>query len=249
MFRNLSVLFVLYFSQSSFAIYGGQSLPDEFTNESVVVRIRPKQNSGNAVVCSAVIVGAQTLLTAAHCTEDLQPSDYLILTDPKNGYDTSFLISSIVRHPKYRLGFKANPKIQEVGADIAVIHLRHPILFSRAQAIMAGSSMAYPLSAILIANGETEKRNSSTNLSLDLRVESLVSFELPILTLRSVHDHSGPCRQDSGGGIFAWVDTRYLLIGIQSTKTSGGNCGDANSLGFAVPVEENLSWILKSAIL
>ncbi len=240
LFLNLS------FNLNSHAIFGGEAIPLELGEASFVVRMRPVQSSEGALQCSAVILDSQRLLTAAHCTEELQVFDELKISDPMNAHYYKTRITSVVRHPNYRVGFKANPKLVEVGTDIALINLSHPISFSHSEARLVDEHSYDSSKIYLIANGKAEKSEESPNLALEVHFDISPNVQYPILAYHASQIGGGPCQSDSGGGLFAIFESRPVLIAIQSTKASGTRCGDEKALGFAVPIFENLDWILKA---
>jgi len=236
---SLLGVLVSIFSFNVLAVYGGISLPSVMKGSPRVIRIE------TSFICSAVVVNSQTLLTAAHCTEELELGDKIRLVQPDNNDSSKNRVRSVIRHPDYRMGFGENSTIDKVYADIAIIKLAQLISFPHAGVELATGYDLQHLSQFdvwLVANGSNAHQDTSANSGLPILLRS---HPYQILESESLQSQSGPCANDSGGGYFVLDGNRVRLIGIQSSKNSTPSCGSSQSRGYVVDVPSNLNWILK----
>ncbi|MGZ5198076.1 MAG: trypsin-like serine protease, partial [Kaistella sp.] len=160
---SLLGMLVSVFSINVSAVYGGVSLPSVLKGSPRVIRIEA------SFVCSAVVLNSQTLLIAAHCTDEMDGGDKIRLIQPDNNDTSKTRVRKVVRHPDYRIGFGENSTIDKVYADLAIVQLASPISFPHAGVELANATDLKNLSQFdiwLVANGSNAHQETSANTGL-----------------------------------------------------------------------------------
>ena len=234
-----SILFS-FFSTAS-AMFGGLPVPAVFHGQAPVVHIEA------SMLCTAIVLDSQTVLTAAHCTSDLEDVNYQIkIINPDTGASTHARITRVIRHPEYKMSFVNHPSIQKTYTDIAIIRFSKKISFPHKAAVLPSSPIDLSTSSTwLVANGSTRSRETSRNQSLPFKMQLNAYHSWYSESLRP---KSGPCAGDSGGGYFAITDAEAILVGIQSTRYAAFKCDDARNRGVVVDVQENMYWIAPALV-
>lgn len=228
------------FSTNAFAVYGGGQLPTAMLGSATVVRIE------GDYLCSAVVLSSRTLLTAAHCTEEMDWNGSTIrVVHPDTGDKQKNRVAGIVRHPHYKIGFAGNPTLGQIYTDIAIVKLKSAISFPHQPVSLASSFDLQRLSQLdifLVANGSNAKSETSHNSALRMIVRQ---HPHSILETESTKLQAGPCINDSGGGLFIVEGGKVRLLGIQSSKNET-DCDSSQSRGYVVDIPSNLNWILQA---
>ncbi len=197
-------------------------------------------DNGNSAVCSAVLVSARTLLTAAHCVDPARQSGATTVTikatnKPSDSVATAndYLDVVDVRlHPMWDPGAGATPY------DAAVLLLQSPATGASARALNHSPLTGFDGQAVRAAGyGRTAAgtSDSGTRRSVTLTASNTRSgyFDL------GSSGTAGTCVGDSGGPSFhTFGDGVERAVGLHSFGSSA--CGDGTDVridGFAAFVD------------
>lgn len=237
---------ILVFAGRIYAIVGGGAPPPEFAGATAIVVIQKSSFDPDSMVCSAVVINSDHLLTAGHCVEDFSSPEKVTIMNPVNGRSIS-RNASVSMHPNYRIGFRNNPDVREIGADLAVLKLNQPVNFAvhsvRIPSASELGSIGTPVNSLLVAAGQDEFGRNGKVESLAVTSQWYSSRAPGVLQYLPRASGSGPCEQDSGGGIFYNNGREHLLIGISSSRSAGSRCGAPGTSGFAAAIASNLAWL------
>ena len=163
---------------------------------------------GNQPVCSATLVGADRVLTAAHCVEQVSPGavQFVIGSLPATpGVATT--VSEIAIHP----GWTGNVAL---GGDLAVLRLQTPISNVQPVVLHFGDVNQFISQQMtLVGYGSLADGMS------DSGVRRLARVQLASLTNETLVYHfmgMGACKGDSGGPAFVEVNGTWQQVGVTS---------------------------------
>jgi hypothetical protein len=214
----------------------------------------------NDGVCTATLIGCNTILTAAHC----------VCTDPNTGQTLNgtqcsqradllspasklvyfhhaglFQISSVAVNPSFAIG---------QGSDLAVMRLATPVTGIAPSPINTIGKPPTGTSGIIVGFGITEQASSDAGIKRagTLTVASCAapginSANHVCATLSSpLGASSGTCHGDSGGPLFVDLGSGLAIAGTTSGGDSNSaNCNPPNHLFFA-DVYKDRAWIINA---
>ena len=193
---------------------------------SVAALVTPANPATAQTLCSATLIGCQTVLTAAHCVCNgnggscqsglgaPNPGNYGVFLQ-HGGF---FAVSSIAVHPSY----------SDDVADVAVLKLAAPVTGIRPSAINATASPGFGTPGVIVGYGRSGGANVDYGLKRFGAVETL-SCAFGLSNTASVcwefdnplgppGTDSNTCNGDSGGPLFADLGDGDVIAGT----TSGG---------------------------
>jgi secreted trypsin-like serine protease len=210
--KHSIILFLLLFSQSTFALYGSKL---ETASEDFVVSLHldDPENGDYDYFCSGVLVSARTVVTAGHCIDssglDVYEMSMALVYRPElitvNVGGKKVRARYVTLSPLYfeSLGFEAE--------DLAIIELDKPVAHVKPIRIASKRTVQEARSFSLIARG---KRVEAIKKGFENFGSTAVSFIQP---------GAGACRGDSGGAVVVQEKGEPKLAGILMYDGEG-NC-------------------------
>jgi hypothetical protein len=208
--------------------------------------------------CTYVIIGQRHLLTAGHCTESLKSGMIFRSRSTDGQSSASHKVENVIRHPQYipgwdtNTGYDINKKIELMQFDIAVVRLTDPIVEYPIQPlplaqIDEGSDVAFATEAVNVNDIVSERQHMTTSFSSYAYRKKDGTVVRPGLFLVEIENaQRGFCHSDSGGGIIVSEKGNRVLLAILSSMIDDPKkkCADKTRSILAVPVIDNLKWIL-----
>ncbi|CAF4764222.1 unnamed protein product [Pieris macdunnoughi] len=187
-------------------VVGGKDAPEGLVPHQVALKTK-----NNWTFCGAAVISDRWILTAAHCVEGRQPSEFTVvvgtLSRTKGG--TTYEISKVITHKEYK-------KPDRFKNDIAVISTKKAIEFNKnVQPLpLPKKDITAGLSCILSGWGKLGRNRSSPDKLQYLYVKTLTGDECnkyfkgrsPV-TINSSQmctlnkGGEGTCQGDSGGSL------------------------------------------------
>jgi protease YdgD len=191
---------------------------------------------GDGSLCSAIMIGPATALTAAHClwnsrTRTWMPANAVFLS---LGWDRGeWVAASLVRRVEVNPAFTSpsNRDLSRSVEDWAVLHLVTPVGSVTGWLGIAGltASTYGALAAkapVIVQAGYSMDRRHILTAHVGCQITGWVAEGV------AAHDCDAT-RGDSGSPLFAWIDGRFQVLGmhVSSFKTDRGVFGAAVSSG------------------
>ncbi len=221
---------VLAFCQLGGAIVGGHRIPTEniyltpqaqYNLASHVVGLVDTTNPSIHGTCTAVLIGANTALTAAHCVSKVNPKSLFIVAD-----DATFAVfarhtvNTIKVHPNYS-SLVVVPKVATPNYDLALIQF-DGVLPARFLPIKIAEGAVDRKNIWPVAAGfgytSREKMDSGLLRFTLLKVESFIAKQNYFSADQS--NGQGICMGDSGGPVMFTRGEDFVLMGITSAAAS-----------------------------
>ncbi|KAF0289471.1 Trypsin-7 [Amphibalanus amphitrite] len=208
---------------------------------------------GSRTWCGGTVINNRYVLTAAHCTADLQSASEIQVLLREHRIGTSdgeirYSVAQIIDHPSYT-------NASGSGYDFSLLKLSSTIDFSSldnkvAPACLPTGGEFANVSAIVSGWGTTSSGGSQATVLREVTVQTMTNDQcrraygstINSSMLCAGDDDGGKdsCQGDSGGPLVTDVSGRYTLIGVVSW---GYGCGDVGFPGVYARVTEVTSWI------
>lgn len=223
-------------------IYGGKLASKSGTAWKSVVRIET-----DTISCTGMIIGAQSILTAAHCMQqETKTISVQLFRGPRVAlthkfYEDEFRISS----RNYRKG-----STNEADNDMAVITVNRRIISDEHEAISLFTSDDLPLIKVDRAVhmiGAGSKGNGEYSEELRFTEGVIADYRSTSMKV-AAHDGTAICPGDSGGALTVPVGNEHRLVGVLSGFILENNypdekktCGNSALYSFLTDAKSN--WI------
>lgn len=216
-------------------IIGGRpAKPGEYPETVSIMR-------GNESICSGVVIAKRTVLTAAHCVEDVDPSTLKIYSgeDVANATDqTQFDIAEIAIHPQFWQGYLS-------GNDLATITTVADLPVEPASLVLPEDLTQLPPKSVLIVGyGVTNNDRSQSTFGIKnwARADIQGFFGDELYTGNHMSD---TCSGDSGGPAF--LETRGKLRKLFAVTSRGPTpCAQDLDPGIMTQVQAGICWFSKT---
>jgi hypothetical protein len=201
-------------------------------------------------LCSGAVIGADLVLTAAHCVTD--PASYRVSAVNRSFKAQRIRVVAMAVHPTFVRG--TTPRTQP-GVDLAILRLERPLGpdFLPLDPTLSGRIDIGDEVTIAGFGVSNEGRKGTARTLRQANLVSLGPIEVANRVL-IVADRerlaetsgAGACRGDSGGPILAATQDSYLLYGIVSWSSGAfrtrapSACGGLTAV---TPLVEHLGWI------
>lgn len=173
--------------------------------------------------CSGVIIGKDTILTAAHCVT--RPADMRIFYR-----DHGAPVMLPVRQVRINPGYHANARVtRQRTVDLALVESAAPLPARYQPAVLASSAGALPIgqSLVIAGYGMGTEGVAQTTGTLRLGIIELRAPLSKVLLWAKDRNHSGvgACEGDSGSPIFAQGSDAVLAITAWADGRGHRRCG------------------------
>ncbi|XP_021943330.1 chymotrypsinogen A [Folsomia candida] len=205
------------------------------------------------VFCTCTIISPNWIMTAAHCTKILRPSDILYidigdldLTSQTETANYWVEAERVISHPAYER--------YTLSHDIALIQLKTPVTFSStvqpaclpfpfAQINLEGSRATMSGWGMTVYGGPTGQRLMKTEVSIvpEHVCRNAWSQQLAPNILCTSEMGKSVCHVDSGGGIDFRSNGRWYAVGVTS---AGGTGCRTHYPNIFTKVSSYLDWII-----
>lgn len=195
--------------------------------------------------CSGTIVGRRTIVTAAHCVQELinnstkggpllpSPDNFIVHFDTKVSKTGTFIRAvKVIPHPDWNPSDTLSPFPVGKPNDIGVVILAQDIPASARPATIADPTLVVNGGdAYLAGYGVTKDRNTNDTGTLRTLTSKFSAENGKIARVTHGGFFKGICAGDSGGPAYVKVGTELQLVGAASTgaEIPGIGCLGSNS--------------------
>ncbi|KLK92718.1 peptidase S1 [Microvirga vignae] len=242
----IAFLALTLFSGSAQAVLLGATSRDPDGLRRSVVSI---ENSAGEL-CSGALIGADLVLTAAHCVTDA--AAYRVVAVNRAFKPQRIRVLALAVHPSFVTG--TTPRTQP-GVDLAILRLERPLgpEFRPLDPTLAGAIDVGDEVTIAGFGVLAERRKQTARILRQANLVSLGPIQVANRVLIVVDRQrlaetsgAGACRGDSGGPILAATQGSYLLSGIVSWSSGAMRTREPSACGgltAVTPIVEHLGWI------
>ena len=205
---------------STQSIYGGTAT----SGDPQVYGLRMVYSNAEGA-CTATLIGARTLLTAAHCADGVigQSVQILAINGPKlySNDDTDYIE---ITEKRVHTGWGGNPG--ENADDLALLLLEHTVTVPPKPWNLSASNVGSGKPVRMVGYGNTETGGSGSKKETAQEIDQ-VTTHLLHFDQRNGH---GVCQGDSGGPVFATgTDGVERIIGVASFVSGGCDYAGAHT--------------------
>jgi len=196
-----------------------------------------------ANLCTATLVGSQTLLTGAHCaTSPISQLAFYVNGQLTNGAitGTKHQVASGSIHP----GFNAAGNLP--AADVAVLRLAAPVQGVQPMRVSANATFVGE-QVRLVGYGQTgkDKDDAGTKRTAVNTVEQLAAATFSYKGAQGGEGNT--CSGDGGSSVLAVRNGEEVIVGIASTDTCALDDNPATITGHAMRADHYYPWIEQAA--
>jgi len=232
-------------SSASNKIVGGVNANKNEFNWQVALTI----NGGSRPFCGGSLISSRSVLTAAHCKQDVSNFKVVVGDHDVTVADGEISVTpqEWIDHPEYNRDTSDN--------DFAIITLASPVTFSSSVGTICLPSATENLEGVLATVtgwGTTSFLGSQPNILQKVNVNTMSNTQCTTNTVYSASEITSnmicaadagkdSCQGDSGGPMVAkGSDTYYKQVGVVSF---GYKCAEPNAPGVYARVQAQLDWI------
>lgn len=236
MFKIKTVSFFVFtlvigLPQLSHAILGGYTIPTDgvyltqqaqFNLASHVVGLVDTGVPSTHSICSAVLIGPNIALTAAHCVAKAEIANLFIVADDATfAVFSRHTVSRVLIHPNYKPKNSIIPTLEAPTYDLAVIKFDGimPERFS-AVPLLKPSTDRFNIWPVVAGYGYTSREK------MDVGILRFTLLKVNSYILKQNYFYAdqtnglGICKGDSGGPVLMTRAADFVLIGITSASAA-----------------------------
>jgi len=239
----LALLALLAPASPAPAMVGGAQVIDDVKSRPEVMFIGSRGN-----FCTGVAIGADVVLTAAHCV--LPGATYKQAELDANRQPVLKDTLAVARHPQFNL---KTMQAHRATADVALIKLKAPVAAQWALLAPPRGRIAPGERFIVIGYGVAVRGDGNT--AATLRAATLAATGQPgALQLRLVDPQTGgnrpglgACTGDSGAPVYQDIGGTLAVIGVVSWSTGPALSDGCGGLTGVTPLELYRKWVIETA--